>query len=200
MRSTTSRGRVFPDPAFLNSPALAVVLAAALAAGCASAVSGTRQADTITVITGDGASYEVRRGEDVRTNPTVTVGPEAAWSVLPAVYEVLGLEPDVRNPSRRELGVSAYRISMRFLGRNASDFFDCGLDPGLNRPTADQMPITARVVTAVLPRAGGSEIATRLEGSARRTGGNAGIAACRSTGLLEVTIGQMVQRLAAPPG
>jgi len=47
------------------------------------------------------------------------------------VYADLGFEPDVRDASRRTLGVSAHRFSARFLGRNASDYFDCGLDPGL---------------------------------------------------------------------
>jgi hypothetical protein len=167
-------------------------------AGCAAATPGTRPADTITIVTGSGATYQVYRGEDVRANPSVTVKPDSAWNVLPKVYADLGFEPDVRDASRRTLGVSAHRFSTRFLGRNASDFFDCGLDPGLNRPTADMMPISARVVSTVMPSAAGAEIATVVEGSARRTGGNAGIAVCRSTGLLEVTIGQMVQRLAAP--
>jgi len=58
--------------------------------------------------------------------------------------------------------------------------------------------VTARVVTQVLAEGTGAELRTVVEGSARRTGGNAGTATCRSTGLMETVIAQMVQREAAP--
>ena len=131
-------------------------------------------------------------------NHAVTVSPAQAWAVLPQVFDQLEIEPDVQDPAHRRLGVSAHRFSSRILNRNASDFFDCGLDPGLQRPLADQMPIMARVVTEVHPLAEGPELFTTVEGSARRSGGNAGTATCRSTGLMEVLVGQMVQKLAAP--
>jgi hypothetical protein len=172
---------------------------AALLAGCATTSPGTQDPTVVSIITGDGTTLEIRRGADIRVNQAVTVSPAQAWSVLPQVFGQLGITPDVQDPSRRQLGVSAHRFSSRILNRNASDFFDCGLDPGLQRPLADQMPITARVITEVLSASGGSELRTTVEGSARRSGGNAGTATCRSTGLMEVLVGQMVQKMAAPP-
>src|SRR5690606_4492635 len=143
--------------------------------GCAAQGPGPRSSDpsTIVIVTGAGESWELRRAEDVRTNARVTVTPAAAWRILPAVYAELGLAPDILEEESRLLGVRVQRFSGRVLNRPPSDFFDCGLDPGLNRPTADGSPIDARVATRVLNSADGSELETVVEGSARRTGGNA---------------------------
>ncbi|NJD18575.1 MAG: hypothetical protein FIA95_04740 [Gemmatimonadetes bacterium] len=152
----------------------------------------------MSIITGDGTTINIQRGADIRVNPSVTVTPDRAWDVLPLVYAEFGIKPDVQDPARHTLGVTAHRFSTRILNRNASDFFECGLDPGLQRPLADQAPVTARVLTEIHAIAAGAELRTVVEGTARRTGGNAGTAACRSTGLMEVLIGQMVQKKAAP--
>jgi hypothetical protein len=174
--------------------------AAAVLGGCAGAgTPRTVSPGTISVVT-DGGTYEIHRTEEVRPNQAVTVSRDKAWAVLPAVYDDLGMEPDVRNPGAYQMGVSRHRFGSRILNRSAGDFFDCGLDPGLNRPIAGQMPIDAQVVTQVFGTAAGAELRTAVQGSARKSGGNAGIAPCRSTGLLEILIGQMVQRLASGGG
>ena len=180
--------------------AFAICFGLLAVAGCAaSAAPGTRDPGRVSIVTGQGATWEVQRGADIRVNQTVAATPDQAWTILPMVFEELGIAVDVRDPAARRLGASAHRFGSRFLNRSASDFFECGLDPGLNRPIAGQMPITARVVTEVMGRGEGAELRTVIDGVARRSGGNAGNAACRSTGLLEVLIGQMVQKMAAPP-
>ena len=183
----------------LRGRARTSVALATLLAGCATTAPGTQDPTVVSIVTGDGTTIEIHRGADIRVNQAVTVSPAQAWAVLPQVFGELGIRPDVQDPSRRQLGVSAHRFSSRILNRAASDFFECGLDPGLQRPLADQMPITARVVTEVHALAEGAELLTTVEGSARRSGGNAGTATCRSTGLMEVLVGQLVQKLATPP-
>jgi len=150
----------------------------------------------VTVVTGDGQTWQLHRGVDVRLNQQLTVGGEAAWVALLRVYELIGIEPDILAPAQRQIGAAAHRFSREILKRPASDFFDCGTDPGLNRPLADQVPIRARVVTEVLERPTGSELRSTVQGSALRTAGAAGTASCRSTGLLEVLIARMTQDLA----
>lgn len=172
--------------------------------GCAGGGSGTGAAvardPAAIIVATPGGSWEVRRSEDVRLNQRLTVTRDEAWSVLPRVFEDLDVEVDVRDVAGRRLGASAHRFGSRILGRDASDFFDCGMDPGLNRPLAGQMPITAQVVTDVMASGAGAELRTTVQGTARRSGGNAGVATCRSTGLLEVLIGEMVQQMASSPG
>jgi len=171
-----------------------------LIAACATAAPGTRDPSSVSVITGDGQMIEIRQGPDIRLNQQVTVTLDEAWAALPRVYEALGMTPDVRDPAGRQIGVSVHRFSGRIVSRYPSDFFDCGLDAGLNRPLADQAPVIARVVTQVVAVGAGAELRTLIEATARRTGGNAGVAACRSTGFMENLIARMVEREAAPPG
>lgn len=180
------------------TPGTTVALLALLAGGCATGGPGSSTDPSIVAVTiGDGTTWELRRGTDVRLNQAVSLNAQEAWAALPDVYQRLGLTPDVRDASTRQLGVSNQRFSRQVLNRRASDFFDCGSDPGLNRPTADQVPVDARVVTRVMERAGGAELQTTVQGTARRTGGNVGVADCQSTGLMELLIGRMVQESGA---
>lgn len=179
---------------------LAVFLLMLTMAGCAGAARPlVGDPSMIYVETGGGEVWELHRGADIRSNQALTVTPRQAWSVLSGVFDDLGVNVDVRDPSGMRMGATQVRFSGRFLKRSLSDFFDCGLDPGLNRPLADQMPISAQIITDVLAVGTTAELRTAMQGTARRSGGNAGVATCRSTGLLEVLIGEMVERRAAPP-
>lgn len=175
--------------------AMAPVILAASA--CAAAAPGVRDPSVITVVIPGGDTWEVRRAPEVRRNQPVTVAPDKAWAVLPGIYVELGMDADAVDPRARTLKASQVRFSGRVFNRNVSDFFDCGLDPGLNRPLADQMPVSAQVVTEVLAVGATTELRTTTQATARRSGGNAGVASCRSTGLLEILIGEMVQRRAS---
>lgn len=161
-------------------------------AGSSSSGGGS---EFVSVITGDGETLEIRRNVDIRTSQRVSVTPAEAWAVLPGVYGLLEIELDTRVDAQRRLGASNHRFSRQVLGRRASDFFECGTDPGLNRPLADQSPIQAQVFTQVVPTANGTELRTTVQGSARRTGGAPGVANCESRGLLEVVIARLVQDL-----
>lgn len=168
-------------------------------AGCASGPGASyREPGTVAVVTPEG-TFTITTGADVRATPTVTVSPDEAWAVLPRVYETLGLRADAVEPARRRLGVSQHRFSGQILKRAPSEFFDCGMDPGLTVPLADRAPITAQVVTEVAGAGAGTEVRTTVGGTARRPGGAAGVAQCRSLGLLELLIAKMVEELAAPP-
>ncbi len=169
-----------------------------LVSACAGGSSGAFDSGSgMTILTGDGTSYTVERSAEMRLDQEVPRSPAEAWSALPGIYGALGMEPDLRVDSRRQLGASQQRFSGQILNRRASDFFDCGTDPGLMRPLADQAPIDARVITTILAGEGGSaRVRTEVSGSARRTGGTAGRADCRSTGLLELLIARMVEERA----
>lgn len=177
----------------------ALSLAAALAAGCASAGSGGsyREPGTVSVVTPDG-TFQIPMGADVRAVPTVAVSAGDAWSALPGVYQALGIETDVMEPARRRIGATQHRFSGQILRRSPSEFFDCGTDPGLTVPLADRAPINAQVITEVVGSGDGAEIRTSVSGTARRPGGAAGVAQCRSLGLLEILIARMAEERAKP--
>jgi hypothetical protein len=174
-----------------------IVVVALMSSACASGTTQTRDPGVVMIPMPDGAPLEIRRGVESIPNQRVSLSPERVWALLDGVYADMGVEVDVRDPNTLQLGTSGHRISRRFLDRNASDFFECGMDPGLNRPLADQVPITANIVKQVLPFSGGSELRTVVGAVARRPGGAAGTATCTSTGVIEAAVAQLVERAAA---
>jgi hypothetical protein len=179
---------------------VAALAVAALVAGCASGGPGTftgqSEPGLVQVMTGDGAIWQIQRGSDLRSTPRAEVSPAEAWRVLPLVYELLDIELTTLVPAERRLGTGEHRFQRQILNRRPSDFFECGSDPGLMRPLADQAPIDARIETRVVGSGGGSEIRTAISATARRSGGSPGRANCESTGLLEVIIARLTQEFA----
>lgn len=177
--------------------AVCAVAGLSLAWGCAAGSGGglVHEPGMMAVVTPDG-TYAIPMGMEARGNQRVPVSVQAAWSVLPRVYEALGVDTDVFAPAQLQIGTTQHRFSGQILKRAPSDFFDCGLDPGLTVPLADRAPITARLITEVVAVGDGSELRTTLTGTARRPGGAAGTANCRSLGLMEVLIAKMVEDLA----
>jgi hypothetical protein len=174
-----------------------IVVFALVSSACAPSTTLTRDPGVVMIPMPDGAPLEIRRGVESIPNQPVALPPERVWALLDGVYEDMGVEVDLRDPTALQLGSSTHRISRRFMERNASDFFECGVDPGLNRPLADQAPITASIVTQVIPFSGGSQLRTVVGAVARRPGGAAGTATCTSTGVIEAVIAQLVERAAA---
>ncbi len=183
-------------PRILTSLAAAVVLA-----GCASTPSGGARSDTaqtyaITIDRGDHVEVrhiEIGGGPNPNMGQRLQVTAEQAWAVLGDVYEELGLPVDAMNTSRREIGASEFRLSGPFLGRRASDYVDCGYDPGLMRALADQATVELSVRSVVAGQGDNpAQLNTVVIGSARRGVGGAGRAACQSTGLLELVLARLV--------
>lgn len=176
---------------------VAATLVVATAGGCASAGSGGgyREPGMVAVVTGEG-TFMIPTGSEARPDQRVEVTAAEAWAVLPGVYEALGIDTDIVDPARRRIGANQHRVSGQILRRAPSDFFDCGMDPGLTVPLADRAPINAQIVTEVVGAGAGAELRTTVSGTARRPGGAAGVATCRSLGLLEVLIGKMVEERA----
>lgn len=170
-----------------------LLVAAWALTGCASgggagAVPGER-IETVTLASGDGSRIEVRRTSTPPSEQRLDISPDEAWAALPAVYRAVGLDPDIRNPSIRQLGVDRHRFSARILDRQPSDFFNCGVEPGMNRPLANQGRIDAQIISSVRPRSDGTAaIVTQISAIATPRGGSGGRSECRSSGLLEQVI------------
>lgn len=167
---------------------------------CAGSGGGGAETRTVTIVTGDGQRIDVQRTTEPPLDLRVAFTADEAWSVLPDVYQALSLEADIRVPGRREIGVSQRRYRGQILDRRATEFFNCGVEPGLNRPLADRARIDARIVTTVLENSDGTaSLRTRIQASALPTGGTGGRAECRSTGLMERIIAELI-RERAPEG
>ncbi|TVR58640.1 MAG: hypothetical protein EA422_15915 [Gemmatimonadales bacterium] len=135
----------------------------------------------------------MRRTTTPPADQRLEISPEEAWAALPAVYRAVGLDPDIRNPSIRQLGVDRHRFPARILDRRPSEFFNCGVEPGMNRPLANQGRIDAQIITTVRTRSDGTaSIVTQISAVATPRGAG-GRSECRSSGLLEQVIVDLIR-------
>ncbi len=175
------------------SLALAVPLLIVLAAGCAG--SGERATVTPAARSTMGSGTEM---VTVYHDTRAAIAPVAAaagrvWSVLPAVYEELGIPVTTMVDRDRLLGNKQAAVVRRLAGERPSAFLDCGVD-GLGLPLADRYRITMSLLTSVSPTSDtASKIQTQVDAKAVQQGTSGDAVICNTTGRLEKLILQMVQ-------
>lgn len=118
---------------------------------------------------------------------------DGVWSVLPAVYADLEIEPDVVETARRRFG-SANVTGLRVGGEPMHALMRCGAQAtGLQ--TSTRMRVKMIVISTVEPLAANrSAVTTRITGSGSRIDGTStGSMACVSTGQLEERIAGLIR-------
>jgi hypothetical protein len=79
----------------------------------------------------------------------VSAPADRVWSVLPAVYESLGIPVTDRDPTTRTMGNTSYKVRRRLGEVALSRYLDCGSTQGA--PSADSYEILLSVSTRVQP-------------------------------------------------
>ena len=109
---------------------------------------------------------------------------ERIWSVLPAVYESLGIPITDRDPAARTIGNTSYKVRRRLGDVPLSRYLDCGSTQGA--PSAESYEIVLSVTTGL--QAGTSD-STRVSITVSAMGRPVFLSAeyvrCGSTGGLE---------------
>lgn len=168
----------------------------ALTLGCASAPGSRERAapDDITPIhvsgpTGNLGRMEIRNTPTARTR-NVAAPADSVWSVLPAVFQQLGIATGV-DDAQKMLGNPEFRIR-RIEDLALSNYVDCGR--GVTAvPLADDYDVTLSVLTQVSPNgAGWSLVATVVSGRAKPRAVSGNPVYCQSTGKLEQRITDLV--------
>jgi hypothetical protein len=115
----------------------------------------------------------------------LAASPEEVWTVLPNVFEELGIEITYRNPGARALGNNQFR-ARRIGGERNSRYLDCGYGTTAT-PNADAYEVTASLVASLRPgeEEGGTVLETLLTASARAREVSGGSISCSSKGVLE---------------
>ena len=153
--------------------------------------SGPSEMPTQVLAVGD--AVHVTTSAEVRVvSETLDAPVDRVWAVLPAVYRELGLTTGADAARRTVTGGANF--TRRFLGENATRFFDCGMGQFGSRIAASYT-IRMAVSTTVNPgTGGGSRLDSMIEAFARSTdGANAVAAQCRTQGRLEQLIAQRVR-------
>jgi hypothetical protein len=173
-------------------------LAACGPATAPSAGSGSASLPTQAIGTSEG--IQINTSAEVRVIASDIAAPvDRVFSVLPAVYQQLGIQAGT-DPARRSV-TGATSFTRRFMGEPATRFLDCG-QGSFGTPIASQYTIRMTVSTTVNPGTGdaaGSRLETRVEARAFSSDGANSVAAqCRTEGRLEQMISTLVQgRLAS---
>lgn len=178
------------------SPVFLLLLLAGCTTGPVGLPAGPTTRRTVTDIqTAEGTvSVTQMIDSNVRT-ATVPAAPDAAWGLLPAVFEELGVPVSMVDPRTRALGTTETRV--RRLGQaRPSRYLDCG--SGMAGQHADLYDVYLTVVTQLHPAAEGStEVRTQLEASAKDPGHGNNPVRCTSKGTLErAIVAELQKRLA----
>ena len=122
---------------------------------------------------------------------TVLVPPTQAWSVLPSVFEELGVPVGLSDPRSRLMGNEGFP-ARRIEGRPLSRYIDCG--SGFSGPLADTYDVTLTVVTQLRDLDGqGTEVTTLVDAFARARATSSNSIHCTSKQVLERRVGELVR-------
>jgi hypothetical protein len=125
-----------------------------------------------------------------RTMTTLPVTPHDAWTVLPGVYEQLGIPVAEVVPGFMELGNSGYR-TRRVEDKRMGRYIDCGITHA--GTLANLYDITLSVVTGVTKaEGGGAVVITTLDAWGKQTATRGNPIHCPSKGTLEERIAELV--------
>lgn len=127
-------------------------LSAILLSGCASTQGSSPppMPDQTVRIPSSGGGTATTLAIAQSTSPSVKLvraSAERIWSVLPAVYDSLGIPVTDRDPAARTIGNSSFKVRRKLGAVPLSRYLDCGSTQGA--PSADSYEILLSVNTRV---------------------------------------------------
>jgi hypothetical protein len=151
------------------------------------------------VTSGRPESVPIFAGSDIRmttsTVPhatTLAFPLERVWKALPAVYDSLSLALTVLDAKQHLIGNEGFKLRQKLGTVALSKYIDCG--SAQLSPSADSYDVFLSVVTTLRPNAwGGTELATTIEAAARPMTFAQEYSRCRSTGVLEKRLADLVK-------
>jgi hypothetical protein len=122
---------------------------------------------------------------------------QSLWTVLPAVYRQVGIEPGHVDAARNALGNLDFAAIRHLGGIPLSRLVRCGLTSlGLPRENTSRINLSVVTNLSTVPEER-TRVQTRVQASSRNAGTGSGPIECTSTGTLERLISEALeQRLA----
>jgi hypothetical protein len=133
------------------------------------------------------------QGTDVRAfSATAEASPDEAWRAAMEVYRSMEIPIGVIDQSAGVLGNRDLAVRRRLAGQPMTEFLDCGRS--VTGPAASTHQIHLSILTSVrAAAAGGTELRTQLQATARQPGSSSPPTQCASTGRLEQRIAHQIQ-------
>jgi hypothetical protein len=130
-------------------------------------------------------------GADRSHVQSVPFSVDQVWTILPAVYDSLGIPVRTLDAVKRTIGNAGLAVRRRLKSTPLSRFIDCGSTQ--LGPNADDYDVRLTLLTEVRAVDGGSTVTTTLEAVARPVNYAQEYSACSSRGVLEQRIIDVVQ-------
>ena len=156
--------------------------------GCASSShpeSARPTSESVRVVGETGLNIRMA-GSDGAATGTVAFAPDKVWTVLPAIYDSLGIPVGTVDPTRHLIGNTGFKAYQRLGKTSLAKLIDCGKTQGF--PSADSYDIYLQITTQVQPRDAGSVLSTLVEASGRPMVVKGDYIKCSSLGVLEAAI------------
>jgi hypothetical protein len=133
-----------------------------------------------------GKQYIIFTNADVGAQSVVRAPLDSAYAAISGAYKVLGLDVKTADPMAHTVGNKKIVAMRTLLGKRLSAYLDCGLDPALGVPRADEYRVTISMVSSLAAKDPTNTIVTTLvTAEANDLATSASSVYCSSTGTLE---------------
>jgi len=171
-------------------PVVSILTACLLAVGCGAPRSGPVTQTTIDRLAVDNTDFEMTSDAGASSD-MVSAPVDRVWSILPLVYDDLGVELSFIDSEIRWLGNTRFR-QREIDGERLSRFLDCGSGTGF-ASYADTYLVTMVLTTGVSASAdGGSVVRTRFQAVAEPSTTSGNELRCTSKRTLERRILEII--------
>lgn len=175
----------------------------AAVAGCASShpESARPSSESVRVVSGGGGVSSMRvAASDGAARVEVAFPIDAVWSILPAVYDSIGIPVSTIDPNRRIIGNPGFKAHKKLGSTSLARYIDCGRTQGF--PSADSYDIHLNITTHVAAgsTSSSSQISTMVEAAGRPMAFSGEYTRCSSLGALESAINDAVRKKLASKG
>ncbi len=162
-----------------------------LACATSGGVRSGSEPERVTVVSSGLSELEVRTTADGTAAYNADAPIEQVWSVLPQVYEELGVELAVLDTVSMRIGNTRF-TPRRIGGRRLSQYLRCGSSVTA-APNADTYRVTMSLITRLMDAGDGTtSVLTLVAASAKPRDVGGSVVNCGSTGRLEQRVSEMV--------
>ena len=164
--------------------------------GCASSHPESARPATESVrVMGDAGVGSMRiAASDGAARVDVGFAPDAVWSILPAIYDSLGIPVASIDPARRVIGNPGFKTHQRLGKTSLGKYIDCGRTQGF--PSADSYDIYLSVTSHVTSgkTQASTSLSTLVEAAGRPMAFSGEYTKCSTLGVLESAINDAVRK------
>jgi hypothetical protein len=176
-----------------STPIVLLALAGACASGGSPGGPSTTQSVTITGASGGTSAISITQEAQVH-NQSVPAPITKVWSLLPGVFDSIGILPTSIDPATHTISNTAFKVHGRLKGVPLSRYIDCGNSTQIG-PSADVYDVVMSIGAVAKPDdARNTDVALVFEAVGRPATFSQDYSRCSTTGALEKRFSEILLR------